>query len=369
MSSLVTTKFKRNASRILPFGLIWLGTSWVFLLSDMTLSRNQNLNPDTDITLTIPVIIFASIMVVIVGLLVGTIEMIVLEKHFRNYKLIEKIAYKLLFYLLFMLLLISFTYPVAASIEQNTSITNKEVWLKMGRFLGSLTFLNTMIQLAFSLLLSLVYSAISENLGHNVLRNIFFGKYHNPKIERRIFMFLDMKNSTTIAEEMGHVEYFKLLRAYYEIMSDPIINSKGEVYQYIGDEVVVTWNEEAGFYRNNCINCFHEIKNNLNNQSEFFLNEFGVIPDFKAGIHVGEVTTGEIGALKKEIVFTGDVLNTTSRIQSLCKDHQSDLIISDTLLSGLKISNEIKISELGEFSLKGKSHPMTLHAVEFQLSG
>ena len=46
--------------------------------------------------------------------------------------------------------------------------------------------------------------------------------------------------------------------------------------------------------------------------------QYGVVPEFKAGFHVGFATVGEIGVLKKIIAFSGDVLNTTSRIQSNC---------------------------------------------------
>jgi len=350
----LSLKFKRNLSRILPFGFIWFLTSWVFLISDLSLTRNQNINPDTDITLTLPVIIFGNITMVLFGLLIGAFEMVVLEKRFRNYSSGRKIIYKLGLYLVMCLLIISIAYPIAASIESNTTILNPEIWKKLLRFFTSYTSLNTIIQLGFAIFLSVIYAAISENLGHVVLRNLLTGKYHSPIIEKRVFMFLDMNDSTTIAEKLGHVVYFQLLREYYELMSDPIINHSGEVYQYIGDEVVISWKEEQGFIHNNCIRCFEEIKTNLQKHSTKFIKNFGVAPDFKAGIHVGEVTTGEIGALKKEIVFTGDVLNTTSRIQSLCKEFNTDLIISEDVYSNIESKDKLSAKPLGSVPLKGK---------------
>ena len=62
-----------------------------------------------------------------------------------------------------------------------------------------------------------------------------------------------------------------------------------------------------------------------------FLNHFNIAPGFRAAIHLGEVTTGEIGALKKEIVFTGDVLNTAARIQGKCNEFEAELLISEDL--------------------------------------
>jgi adenylate cyclase len=176
-------------------------------------------------------------------------------------------------------------------------------------------------------------------------------------------MFLDMKNSTTIAEQLGHQRYFELLHLYYDTMSDAIINHYGEVYQYIGDEVVVSWKAEVGLENRNCIRCFQEIKAALHGTTARFEKQFGLVPDFKAAMHIGEVTTGEIGALKKEIVFTGDVVNTTARIQEQCKKHKVDLIISEALR--LALNEPLNTQTLGEVTFKGKTQPTLIHAVAF----
>ena len=177
-------------------------------------------------------------------------------------------------------------------------------------------------------------------------------------------MFLDMKSSTTIAEQLGHVRYFELLQEYYSELSDAIINYSGEVYQYIGDEIVISWLEEAGLRNNNCLRCFFAMKEDLSHRSEYYQNKYQVLPDFKAGLHLGEVTTGEIGALKKEIIFTGDVLNVTARIQGLCNEYNTDLLISAELFSRLNIDNELEIKSIGKTTLKGRAAPMELYAVK-----
>lgn len=359
MASLFTPKFKHNVARIMPFGLIWLLTAWMFTISEALLPHSMNDQGTIEIELTVPVFLFAAFSVFFLGSLVGTLETLIFQKRFIGYSFLRKITFKFLIYMAIMLLAISITYPTAEAIETKSSFGDPALWNKTGQFLLSPLFFNALFQLSFSLLLCLLYSAISENLGHNVLLNFYTGKYHKPVVERRIFMFLDMKDSTHIAEKLGHVQYFKLLGEYYELMSDPIIKNFGEVYQYIGDEVVVTWKASRGFENNNCVRCFFDIKQNLQVKKNHFNNEYGVIPDFKAGIHVGEVTVGEIGALKKEIVFVGDVLNTTARIQGMCNQHKTDLIISDYLRSGLD-ELDIDAHSLGEIRLKGKAGRITL---------
>ena len=358
----LSPKLKRNLTRIFPFGLIWLITGSVFLLSETLITGNQNLNPDASVTMTWPVFIFASMASTLVGLLVGTIELVILEKRFRNYSFRRKVVVKFFIYLIVMMVIMVIAFPLAGSIELSKSPLDPIILEKTANFFQSAVFVNTVLQISFQLLLCLLYAAFSENLGYQVLLNLFTGRYHHPKKEQRIFMFLDMKQSTTIAERLGHTKYFELLQAYYERMSDPIIQTLGEVYQYIGDEVVITWPAEKGLKNNHCIECFKLIKKELQSQSDSFEKEFGTVPDFKAGIHIGEVTTGEIGALKKEVIYTGDVLNTTARVQALCNEHKTDLIITEDLLNGLESSDELNHTFIGELPLKGKSELVRLYA-------
>src|SRR4030095_2713370 len=133
--------------------------------------------------------------------------------------------------------------------------------------------------------------------------------------EERIFMFLDMRSSTTIAENIGHVKFFQMLSECYSDLSEPITMHSGEIYQYVGDEVIVSWKLKKGLKNNNCIQCFFAMKAVIKKQIEKYNEKFGVLPEFKAGFHFGKMITGEIGVIKKEIDFTGDVLNTTARIQ------------------------------------------------------
>ena len=111
-------------------------------------------------------------------------------------------------------------------------------------------------------------------------------KHPEPVEEERIFMFLDMKSSTTIAENIGHTKYFKMLREYFSDLTDPIVKYRGEIYQYVGDEIVVSWKLSSEQDKSDCLKCFFEMKESLIKQSEKYQSSFGVIPTFKAGFHI-----------------------------------------------------------------------------------
>jgi adenylate cyclase len=258
-------------------------------------------------------------------------------------------------------------FLIAASIELKVPFFSKQVWDKYVTFFFSITHISTLVQLGFSLLLSLIYSEVSENLGQNVLYNFFTGKYHKPIVEQRLFMFTDMYASTTIAEQLGSVAYFEFLRCYYNDLSDAIIRHYGEVYQYIGDEIVMSWNLNKPEAYNNSVNCFFAMKHNLIQKRDWYLKRFGVFPEFKGAIHCGEVTIGEIGALKKEIFFTGDVLNTTARIQALCTKYKTDLLLSEDVVSHWKVVSDYECKRMDTVILKGKKKALTLYTISKRL--
>lgn len=199
-------------------------------------------------------------------------------------------------------------------------------------------------------------------MGPAVSLNFFTGKYHHPKSEYRVFMFLDMKSSTAHAEKLGHIRYFEMLKEYYDDLSQPILNCGGEIYQYVGDEIVITWNRKKDFAKK-ALDCFFDMKITLGSQNEKYLSKYGIAPAFKAGLHFGKVTTGEIGWLKKDIVFTGDTLNTTARIQNLCNQFGVDLLVSKNFLDKMNSKRDYKIQSIGKVQLRGRNQGIELFSI------
>ncbi|MFC4097871.1 adenylate/guanylate cyclase domain-containing protein [Euzebyella saccharophila] len=356
-------KFKRNLSRILPYGIIWLIIGWLILFIQEAATQHQNLNPDAAITLTPSVFVFASVAVALVGFTVGALEVLWLGRIFAKKSFFKKIFLKVAFYGVFLTLVMFIVYPIAAGLELELSPLHPRVLEKLSNFFVSLDFASTAVSLGFSLFISLFYSEISDNVGHGVLMNFFTGRYHKPREEERVFLFADMKSSTSIAEKLGHTQYFQLLRDYYQDFSDAIINSSGEVYQYVGDEIVITWRVHQNQNIHNCLDCFLAMKKRLKAKSSYYQNKYGVVPTFKAGLHIGKVTTGEIGDLKKDIIFTGDVLNTTARIQALCNELSTDILLSQNLVSQMKPSSKFAFKTVGAHPLRGKEEVLELFTI------
>ncbi len=91
-----------------------------------------------------------------------------------------------------------------------------------------------------------------------------------------------------------------------------------------------------------------------------YLARYGLIPEYKAGLHCGEVISAEIGDLKRDLIYNGDVLNTTARIQSECNRFNARLLASSVLFEQLVLPPGMVAESLGDVMLKGKSHPVGL---------
>ncbi len=356
---------KRNSRilyQILPFGIIPAIFSLFQVILEKGILGNHPIYPSTGNPYESNLFIPLSTSFVI-GLLVGFFEILFVNKWFQNRKFYEKILFKSIVYTIAIIVATLIIIVLGHSISQKLNPFGNKVWNFVLSFFTDFAFWSIIFYYSFSILISLFYREVSDNIGQAVSLNFFTGKYHQPKSEHRTFMFLDMKSSTSHAEKLGHIKYFQMLKEYYTDLSRAILNHGGEIYQYVGDEIVITWKSKKD-YAKNTLDCFYAMKNAIAEQQQKYLNKYQIAPTFKAGVHYGEVTTGEIGLIKKDIVFTGDTLNTTARIQSLCNHFEVDLLVSEVFMNALESKIEYTFNFLDEVELRGRNQRIKLYGVK-----
>jgi adenylate cyclase len=234
------------------------------------------------------------------------------------------------------------------------------------RFLTSFGDAHLLYALPFFALIAVVIQfALQMNrmIGTNVLGYFLVGAYHRPKSEERVFLFLDLEGSTQLAERLGSARYFELLRRFVDDLSEPILQAQGEIYQYAGDEVVVTWSLPVGVREANCVRCFFGIRAAVARQAARYEQDFGVVPRFRGGLHGGTVTAGELGDLRQQIVFVGDILNTAARLEEYAKRSGLDLVVSGELLTCLALPPGLAAARCGELALRGKAAPVVAYSL------
>ncbi len=210
---------------------------------------------------------------------------------------------------------------------------------------------------------------IDRKYGPGLLFKVFMGYYHKPREEYKLFMFLDVKSSTAIAEKLGHLKYSELMQDFFYDLSDHAYNYYAWIYQYVGDEAVITWDVKDHKSIAQCLKLFFRIKDIIDRRSGYYTRKYGVIPSFRAGIHMGLVTVAEVGKFKREIAYHGGTINLASRIQHKSKILDKDVLISEDvykLIEETNLKDKYRFDYLGLFSIIGKRDPIGLISVDMK---
>ncbi len=230
-----------------------------------------------------------------------------------------------------------------------------------------LLFENSVFILWAALLMSLLlnfYKLSSRIVGKKLFIDYLSGKYHQPVSEERVFMFIDINSSTSLAEKMEPKKYHQLLNKFFNDIAKPIDKYEGEIYQYVGDEVVVTWKMSNLYNASASIRCYFSIDKQIQKLKNEYIQQFGFMPEFKVGMHGGKVITGEVGKNKMEIAFHGDVINTTERILNQCINLKQQVLISEYLLRRLHLPANIKAEFITTKLFKGKENEVSLYTLK-----
>ena len=370
---LQSVKLRIKLKRVFNLTLFWVFAGIFFTIIEYLLihpaaeiSNIENLTPAVHISSydfwrSISTTIFAAI---IAGLSIGTFEIFYFQDYFRTKPFGYTVFIKSLIYSFTIVILIVIGLLFDQAFNAGKSIFHPDVIKGVAIYLSGSGVWAFIVYWTAIIILTQIFILMRDSFGYGVLPNFILGRYNKPKEERRIFMFLDIKSSTTIAEKLGHIKYHNLLHDFFDDINDSIIFTKGEIYQYIGDEITVSWTMKNGIENENCLRCFFSIGDKIKSNSTRYAERFGLVPAFKAGLHCGKVTIGEVGVIKKEIVFTGDVLNTTARIEELCNTYGVTLLVSKKLLDLLQIENRYIKNIIAEITLRGKKTKNILYNLE-----
>jgi class 3 adenylate cyclase len=214
---------------------------------------------------------------------------------------------------------------------------------------------------------SLVVGAIFEfrrMIGGRVLGSFLLGTYHRPRREQRIVMFLDIADSTALAEQLGEVRVHDLITRFFFDIDEPIADQDGEVHAYVGDEVIATWPLSEDPDRNaRSLRCFFAIEERMIELAPSYAQEFGVVPRFRAGIHAGFVVVSECGVAKRQIAYFGDTMNVAARLCEHCKAVDEAILVSADLLRATAVPPELAVGTRARIALRGRQEPVETHAV------
>lgn len=201
-----------------------------------------------------------------------------------------------------------------------------------------------------------------KKIGRGNMRSWIIGMMNKPREEERIFMFIDMKSSTTIAEKLEHKKFSHLVQDVFNDLA-VVDNYDGEIYQYLGDGAIISWSMKKGLKRNNFLNAFYAFTHAVNKRSRYYNRKYNLIPKFKAGAHAGKIMVLQVGKIRKDISYNGDTINTAARIESMCNEYKQNFLISGDLFNMIKNPKEFNMKEVGNIKLKGKRKAIDIYQV------
>jgi len=309
-------------------------------------------------------LIIGVLVCVIGATLLASLEVLYLGKLLRKKPFGVTLLTKTIVYLMFMIFFISMVTLSVYSAEINKPLLSTDVLKLYVDFIFSARIVMTIFYWGIACMSALFILQVNDKFGQGILISFLLGKYHRPKEDDRIFMFMDLKSSTTYAEKRGHIKYSQFIQDCFFDITDVITKYDAKIYQYVGDEVVLSWNKKEGIENGHCIKTFFAYDSLIQSKQKYYKDKYGVIPEFKAGIHLGKVTVAEVGVIKKELAYHGDVLNTAARIQGKCNEFKTRLLVSEPMKAILEKLHFFSFSGIADVSLRGKAEQVNLYGVE-----
>lgn len=205
---------------------------------------------------------------------------------------------------------------------------------------------------------------ITRLLGTQLLIDLVTGSYYRPRIERRIVMFLDLAGSTGLGERFGEAGIQRLIARFFADIDDPFADAGAEILNYAGDSVIFVWRERDKAKNGRAMQGLLDADTLIANLADSYTREFGLVPGFRAGLHLGDVSVGEIGGRRRQISLFGDTMNVAARLQEAAKAVPGGWVASATYLGRATLPKGLRARDLGALNLRGRSEPVTAYALE-----
>lgn len=294
---------------------------------------------------------------ILLGLFLGILEEFAFYKIFQRISFLAATIIRSVLYSLLISIVLCLVLSIEISFVEKINYSEA-----VKEYLTSALFHRDFLYSFIFIILILVIFQVILLIGKANFFRLILGLYHQPREVSRIFMFADLKGSTSIAEKLTHKQFSSLIKDYFFDVSDAIMMFGGEIYQYVGDEIIVTWPIRKNNI--NCIRSFFKMEEIIERKKDFYQAKYGLVPEFKAGIHAGTVIITSVGKQKKELVCHGDVLNTTSRIEGKCNELQQKLLISEDMLKYINPETDFILEKKDEIELRGKAQKLLLYGVK-----
>jgi len=205
-------------------------------------------------------------------------------------------------------------------------------------------------------------------LGRDAAEQVLRGRIARGVTERinTVLWFSDLRGSTAISESIDPGEIIPFLNDYAQASIDAIHDAGGEVLKLIGDGVLAMFtNENMAAARRAALSAEHRFRRNMNALNARRMAENRPVTTAHVGLHVGEVFYGNIGSDDRlDFTVVGPAVNEVSRIASMCRSVDRELLMSSAFRTGLDAAGRNYLVSTGRFALRGISRAQDLYTLD-----
>jgi adenylate cyclase len=178
-----------------------------------------------------------------------------------------------------------------------------------------------------------------------------------------VIWFSDLRDSTPLSRALGERRFLELLNDYFESTAGAVLEQGGEVLRFIGDASLAVFPTAGEPPRAACLRAVAAARSaRVRARAANGRRAAAGLPAFASGIglHLGRVLYGNIGTPERlEFSVIGAAANEAARIEALCKETGSDIVLSQTVAAALGEN----LPSLGRFELRGVAQPMQVYAL------
>lgn len=210
-------------------------------------------------------------------------------------------------------------------------------------------------------------------LGRDASEKVLSGRIQRGITEwiNAVLWFSDLRGSTGISESIAPDEIIPFLNDYAEASIDAIHEAGGDVLKLIGDGVLAMFTgQDMAEARRAALRAEHRFRLNVSALNARRADESRPVTTAYVGLHVGEVFYGNIGSEDRlDFTVVGPAVNEVSRIASMCRSVDRELLASSEFCEGLDSEGQRYLVSTGRYALRGIGHAQDLYTLDPGIDG
>lgn len=300
---------------------------------------------------------------ILLGAMIGVFEIYLFGQRLQRYPFFVMLSIRVCTYIT------CITVIILIVVTTTRSVRHEQIFLAALQSEESLAYIfhgNFKTAITYTFLAAVLANFIrlvSFKIGRGMPTNFFLGLYYQPKLVERIFIFLNISNADHVLKKNNLETYHQFIHEIYCAISVAAIHHNAYVYEYVDDQMIVYWKANHKARSSSWLFFCKEISTVMRNRQDYTEKTYGIVPKLRCVLHGGNVIQAEIGELKTEIVFHGDVLNTAARMMSVAHEKKQEFVASQYIVDRLTPPDEKIHHPIGEIELRGKQIPVSLYSM------